>query len=62
MRWSSSARFEEIAAVANTWKRRVQQLISLAFLTPEIVRQFTQGTQSTSLTSDWLIRHNLPAD
>lgn len=52
--------FTEIAAAAQTSKRRVQHLIPFALLAPDIVRRVTLGTQPTGLTSDWLIHHSLP--
>ena len=54
--------FEEIAADSGTSKRRVQQLIELAFLAPDIVRDITKGLQPLGLTSDWCVRHRLAAD
>jgi len=54
--------FETIAAEGGTSKRRVQQVIDLAFLAPDIVRDITNGTQPMGLTSDWCLRHNLPSD
>lgn len=54
--------FEAIAAEAGTSKRRVQQVIDLAFLAPDIVRDITNGTQPMGLTSDWCLRHDLPSD
>ncbi len=54
--------FEAIAAEAKTSKRRVQQVIDLAFLAPDIVRDITNGTQPMGLTSDWCLRHRLPSD
>jgi site-specific DNA recombinase len=54
--------FEAIAAEAGTSKRRVQQMIDLAFLAPDVVRDITKGTQPMGMTSDWCLRHELPAD
>ena len=54
--------YADIAAEAGTSKRRVQQIIDLAFLAPDIVRDITDGTQPLGLTSDWCLRHELPAD
>ena len=54
--------FEAIAVEVGTSKRRVQQLIDLAFLAPDIVRDITNGTQRMGLTSDWCLRHDLAAD
>ena len=53
---------EAIAAEAGTSKRRVQQVIDLAFLAPDIVRDITNGAQPMGLTSDWCLRHDLPSD
>ena len=54
--------FDDIASDAGTSKRRVQQIVELAFLAPDIVRDITRGTQPMSLTSDWCLRHDLPAE
>ncbi len=54
--------YEAIASEAKTSKRRVQQIIDLAFLAPDIVRDISNGTQPLGLTSDWCLRHELPAD
>lgn len=54
--------FEAIAAEAGTSKRRVQQVIDLVFLAPDIVRDITNGAQPMGLTSDWCLRHDLPSD
>jgi hypothetical protein len=45
-----------------TSKRRVQQVIDLAFLAPDIVRDITNGVQPMGLTSDWCLRHDLPSE
>lgn len=54
--------FDEIAAEAGTSKRRIQQIVEVAFLTPDIVRDITNGLQPTGLTSDWCLRHALPVE
>ena len=54
--------FEEIAVQAGTSKQRVQQLIGLAFLAPDLVQDIVQGKQPAGLTSRWLIRNRLPAN
>lgn len=54
--------FAAVAAEAGTSKRRVQQVIDLAFLAPDIVRDVTNGAQPMGLTSDWFLRHDLPSD
>lgn len=54
--------FAEIAAEQQTSKRRIQQMIDLAFLAPDIVRGALDGSQPKGLTSDWLLRHDLPGN
>ncbi|SLN13484.1 DNA-invertase hin [Roseivivax jejudonensis] len=54
--------FAEIAATEGTSKRRIQQLIDLAFLAPDIVRDVLAGTQPVGFTSDWCKRRTLPTD
>ena len=54
--------FAEIANAQQTSKRRVQQMIDLAFLAPDIVRDALEGAQPLGLTSDWLLRHELPTN
>ena len=61
-RIKEGATFDDISSETGTSKRRIQQMIALAFLAPDIVRQITQGKQPIGLTSDWLLRHDLPAD
>ena len=53
--------YEAIAEEAKTSKRRVQQLIDFAFLAPDIVSDISNGAQPLGLTSDWCLRHTLPA-
>ncbi len=50
----------ELAALANISTRRLQQLLKLAFLSPEIVKSILQGNQPIGLTTDWLTRRTLP--
>ncbi|MFK7875156.1 MAG: recombinase family protein [Paracoccaceae bacterium] len=54
--------FEAIARHAGVSKRRVQQIVDLAFLAPDVVRDITNGTQPLGLTSDWCLRHDFPAE
>ena len=54
--------FDEIATVEGVSKRRVQQLIDLAFLAPDITRDLLDGKQPIGFTSDWCLRHQLPSD
>lgn len=53
----SGRTFAEIAEIEGVSKRRVQQLIELAFLTPDVIRAVREGRQPVGMTSDWLIRH-----
>lgn len=52
----------EIAASEGTSKRRIQQLVGLAFLAPDIVRDVLEGRQPIGFTSEWCLRHDLPSD
>jgi len=53
----SGKTFSEIAASESASKRRIQQLIELAFLAPDVIRSVREGKQPMGLTSDWLMRH-----
>ena len=53
----SGKTFAEIAVVEGASKRRVQQLIEMAFLAPDIVRDVWEGGQPVGLTSHWLKTH-----
>jgi len=53
--------FGEIAEGEGVSKRRVQQLIELAFLAPDVIRDAFAGRQPTGLTSEWLVRHSFSA-
>ena len=54
--------FEEIAVSENLSKRRILQVIDLAFLAPDIVRSIMQGDQPIGLTAKWLGQNPLPSD
>lgn len=54
--------FEQIAAEENLSKKRIHQLIDLAFLAPDIVRSILQGDQPVGLTAQWLVQNPMPAD
>ena len=54
--------YAEIAATERTSKRRVQQMVDLAFLAPDLVRMIVEGRQPLGFTSDWALRHDLPAN
>lgn len=51
----------EIAASEGVSKHRVYKLVDLAFLAPDVVRDVFAGSQSTGLTTEWLLRHAIPA-
>jgi hypothetical protein len=53
----SSKTFAEIAETEAVSKRRVQQLIELAFLAPDMIRAVREGQQPVGMTSDWLKKH-----
>lgn len=53
----SGKTFGEIAKTEGVSKRRVQQLIELAFLAPDIIRDARDAKQPAGLTSEWLMRH-----
>ncbi|MCI5073965.1 recombinase family protein [Oricola sp.] len=54
--------FEEIAASENLSKRRILQVIDLAFLAPDIVKLIMQGDQPICLTAKWLGQNPQPSD
>ena len=53
--------YAEIAASEGVSKHRVYKLVDLAFLAPDVVRDVFAGSQSTGLTTEWLLRHAIPA-
>ena len=50
----------EIAKAEGTTNGRIYQLINLAFLAPDIIRDVLDDQQPLGLTSDWCVRHTLP--
>jgi site-specific DNA recombinase len=54
--------FAQIAEAEGTSKRRIQDIIDLAFLAPDFVRDALDGRQPTGFTSDWCKTHELPCD
>lgn len=52
--------YAEIAAREGTSKQRIQQLLPLAFLAPDIVQMIAEGRQPVGLTTEWLINADLP--
>jgi len=61
-RIKSGETFAAIAKNEGTPKRRIQQMIGLAFLAPDIVRDALDGKQPIGFTSDWCKNHELPGD
>jgi hypothetical protein len=53
--------FAEIAEAACTSKRRVQDVVDLAMLAPDILDVIANGEQSDGLTSNYLIKSGVPA-
>lgn len=53
--------FSEIAEADGTSKRRVQDLVDLALLAPEVLNAIVAGEQPLGLTSDYLIKMGFPA-
>ncbi len=53
--------YAEIAAAEGVSKHRIQKLIDLAFVAPDVVRDVFAGSQPTLLTSEWLLRNPVPA-
>ncbi len=48
--------FTEIAEADNTSKRRIQDVVDLALLAPDVMKAITTGEQPEGLTSDYLIK------
>ncbi|WP_245912969.1 recombinase family protein [Litoreibacter ponti] len=61
-RIKSGETFTAIAKTEGTSKRRIQQMIRLAFLAPDIVRDVLDGKQPIGFTSDWCKKHELPSN
>ena len=53
--------FAEIAQAEGTSKRRVQDVVDLAMLAPDILDAIANGEQPDGLTSDTLIKSGVPA-
>ncbi len=57
----SGRTFTEIAEAEGTPKRRVQDVVDLAMLAPDILDAIASGEQPGGLTSDYLIKSGVPA-
>ena len=53
--------FVQIASDEQASKRPIQQMIELAFLTPEMICEVMNGEQPMGFTSDWCLRHSIPS-
>jgi len=63
--FAALTRGESYAGIAERegiWKQRIQQLLPLAFLAPDIVQQIAEGRQPVGLTTEGLINSDLPVD
>jgi DNA invertase Pin-like site-specific DNA recombinase len=54
--------FDQVAKANNITKRRLLQIIDLAFLAPDIVKSIMTGDQPDWLTSKWLGQNPLPSN
>lgn len=46
----------------NTSRRRIQQMLQLTFLAPDIVQMIVEGQQPIRMISEWVLRASLPDD
>ena len=53
--------FSEIARAEGTSKRRIQDVVDLAMLAPDILDAIAAGEQPDGLTSDYLVKTGVPA-
>jgi hypothetical protein len=53
--------FSDIAETDGVSKRRVQDMVSLALLAPDVLGSIVQGEQPEGLTTDYLIKTRFPA-
>ncbi|MBL4749981.1 MAG: hypothetical protein JKX71_05260 [Amylibacter sp.] len=58
--WSDQT-YAEITIEEGVSKDRIQKLIGLAFLAPDAIRDVYEDSRPTSLTTEWLLRHAVPA-
>ena len=52
--------YAEISKVEGISRDRIQKLIELAFLAPDVIRDVYEGSQPLGLTTEWLLRHAFP--
>ena len=53
---------QEIAEDQGLSKKRVQQILEFAFLSPMAVQMALDGTHADWLTTDWCLSHGIPAN
>jgi site-specific DNA recombinase len=53
--------YAEISKAEGVSRDRVQKLIELAFLAPDVIRNVYEGSQPTGMTTEWLLRHAFSA-
>lgn len=53
---------DHIIATEGISKRRIQQMIGLVFLAPDVICDVLDGKQSIGFTSEGCLRHPLPSD
>lgn len=58
----AGASFVDLATKEKTTTSRIQQMIGLAFLAPDILDQVAARRQPVAFTSEWVKRRQLPAD
>ncbi|MBT8412501.1 MAG: recombinase family protein, partial [Octadecabacter sp.] len=58
----SGQTLDQVAASEQTSKRRIQQMIELAFLAPDIIRDVLDGKQPIGFTSQWAKNHSIPGN
>lgn len=58
----SGQTLSEVAKANDTTSRRIQQIIELALLAPDITKMVLDGKQPLGFTSEWCKRHQLPSN
>lgn len=58
----SGQTLSEVAKANDTTSRRIQQIIELALLAPDITKMVLDGKQPLGFTSEWCKRHQLPGN
>jgi site-specific DNA recombinase len=52
----------DVAKASGTSSRRIQQIIELAFLAPDVTKMILDGNQPLGFTSEWVKQHSLPSN